>query len=130
MAYWKQSQNPQSAATDLEIWAFVSFLTFFLFSALLTLFSTCWYPFCSLNTPDVLLPHCLSIWLFPLLVPFNPQIMNLAPSHNHLNFLLKLYLPLKPFTDHLVSNHSLFLPTNNLYLSFLFLFLSSTYLIY
>ena len=67
-----------------------------LLSTLLTVFPTHWHPFCSLNTLGTFLPPSLSIWHFPLLVIFIPQICTLLPSRATLNSLINFTFPIKP----------------------------------
>ena len=102
---------------------------FLLLSTLLPLFSTHWHPFCSLDTPNPLLPHCPSIWLFPMLVLFTSQICTLLLLTT-LSSLLNFIFPRKPS---LITYFQIAASSYQLTISIslpCLLFFSSTYLIY
>ena len=110
----QEKQSPQSASTALEIWASVSSL----FPSPLHFAPSVFHTLTSFLLLGYSKPTLASL-PFHLTVPSACTIhfpdMHLAPSHN-LKFPLKFYLPQKALIDHLVSDHSLLLPANNLHL--------------
>lgn len=107
----KMPPQPSQSGPSFPFW-----LHFLLLYTLLPLSSAHWYPFCSLNTPGTFLPHCLSVWLFPLLVRFTPQVCTLLSPTSTLCSFLNFISPIKNFIDWLISSFHLFPTTNNLYL--------------